>query len=232
MVVAKELAAHCGDEVQSMTDSPGNRRAETVGFVFPVYAWGLPNVVERFIPRLKGCGAKYVWCVMTCGDDMGWTDRILRRQLRRKADLLLDAVWSVQMPNTYVCLPGFDVDSEEVAESKVATTLARLTRIAETIRCRRPEVDVCRGAMPYTKSYLLRYVFNKLLVTDRYFHTTDDCCKCGRCVKNCPLRNISDDRKWKGNCAGCLRCYHDCPKHAVEFGWFTKGKGQKKCVFK
>lgn len=202
---------------------------DIVGLVFPVYAWGIPKVVEEHIEQeLKRSTANYVFAVMTCGDDIGYADRVLLQCL----DGRLDAVFSVHMPNTYVCLPGFDVDTQEVAKAKVQKTKERLPQIAEAIKTRSKVTDVCRGSFPWLKTYVLRPLFNRFLVTDRFFHTTANCSQCQRCVKECPLKNIGTNAdgqiKWgQTRCTGCLRCYHLCPNHAVQFGWFTKNKGQK-----
>lgn len=200
------------------------------GLVFPVYAWGLPSVVETYVKEhlTDIQTADYVFAVMTCGDDMGLADHVLRHLLGGR----LDAVFSVHMPNTYVCLPGFDVDKDEVAEAKVRETLERLPQIASAIQSRQTVTDVCRGALPWLKTRVLRPLFNRFLVTDKYFHTTKECSHCKRCVRGCPLDNIGMDKEghvyWKHeNCTGCLRCYHRCPNRAVRFGKFTKNKGQK-----
>lgn len=224
--VAEKLAHLLNEQLYSITDDD-IKADSSLGLVFPIYAWGMPSVVEQFIKKLKECKAQYVWAVMTCGDDMGFTDKLLDKALRAATPLHLNASWSVQMPNTYVCLPGFDIDDKALADAKIEKTIAKLPTIAEAIRQQQSVTDVNRGPMPYTKSYVLRAVFNATLVTDKYFHTNDDCSHCGKCVKNCPLHNITEDIKWKGNCCGCLRCYHACPKHAIEFGKFTKNKGQK-----
>ncbi|MDE5999215.1 MAG: 4Fe-4S ferredoxin, partial [Bacteroidaceae bacterium] len=80
--------------------------ADVFGMVFPVYAWGIPKVVKEYIQtHMEDIKAsKYVWAVITCGDDIGYADTILNNLLGRP----VDAVFSVHMPNTYVCLPGFD----------------------------------------------------------------------------------------------------------------------------
>lgn len=207
-----------------------NDEADVFGMVFPVYAWGIPKVVKEYIETHQADikAAQYVWAVMTCGDDIGYADSILNKALGREAD----AVFSVRMPNTYVCLPGFDVDKDEVATAKVQETLQRLPSIAESIRQRTKKTEVVRGKMAWVKTYVLRPLFNRFLVTDKYFHTNKYCIQCKRCVRACPLDNITTDAKgnivWKHeNCTGCLRCYHRCPSHAVHFGKFTKNKGQK-----
>lgn len=229
--VADKLSKLLGQEMASMPDG-SITPCDTLGFVFPVYAWGLPEVVETFIRRLSVMKPKYVWAVMTCGDDMGYADSILRKELQ-KVDINLDAVFSVQMPNTYVCLPGFDIDSDDVAERKVRETDEKIPSIVVTINDRKQIVDVVRGPMPFVKTYILRPLFNSTLVTDRFFRVTDECTHCGLCSRQCPLYNISMEEgevKWHGNCTGCLRCYHQCPKRAIQFGQMTKNKGQKKAL--
>lgn len=211
---------------------------ESLGIVFPVYAWGLPRIVEDWLsatfsmrkgnPGGMDLTGRYVWTVMTCGDDMGYTDKVLEKVLGRK----VDACYSVQMPNTYVCLPGFDVDPESLAQRKETATNAALPVIADRLRRRESCRELTRGDMPWIKTYVLRPIFNKYLVTARYFHTNDRCTACGLCAKNCPLGEIAMNGgmpKWNDHkCTGCLRCYHSCPNRAIEWGRFTKGKGQKR----
>jgi len=203
---------------------------DVFGMVFPVYGWGLPKVVTAYIKEHQQdiAAAKYVWAVLTCGDDIGYTDKILNQALGREANLII----SVHMPNTYVCLPGFDIDKDDVAQAKVQETLQRIPSIAESIKNREHKTDVVRGSFAWLKTYILRSLFNRFLVTDKYFHTTKNCIRCKRCVRGCPLNNITTDSEgkiiWKHeNCTGCLRCYHRCPSIAIQFGWFTKNKGQK-----
>lgn len=229
--VADKLKSLLREQLYSMekppTDLPRLKDDEPLGIVFPVYAWGLPNIVTDFLKEVN-VGSRYVWAVMTCGDDMGYTDEVLENVLRRK----VNAIFSVQMPNTYVCLPGFDVDSHELAEMKLKVTDEHLPSIAECINVKENRRELTRGAAPWLKTYILRPLFNKFLVTDKYFKTSVNCTSCGLCAKQCPVNDIQicgGEPSWKHlNCTGCLRCYHNCPKRAIEWGQFTKGKGQKK----
>ncbi len=246
--VAEKLASHLNDSLlynieTLLTPSassvlPERAADEMVGFVFPVYAWGLPRIVEDFLrdvlPTLleKRVGERpYVWAVMTCGDDMGHTDRLLRKALT-KAGLSLCAAFSVQMPNTYVCLPGFTIDSETLAAQKVKTTQEVLPTIAADITARRMVTRVVRGGAAWLKTYVLRPFFNTFLVKDKPFRTTDACTACGLCVRSCPLRDIAmngERPQWgQSSCTGCLRCFHSCPQRAIDWGHQTKGKAQKR----
>ena len=83
--------------------------------------------------------------------------------------------------------------------------------------------------MPRLKSYVLRPLFNRFLVSDRPFHSNEACNGCSLCQKLCPVENIrmrEGHPQWQGRCIGCLRCYHRCPQHAIEYGNQTRKKGQ------
>lgn len=228
--VAQALARHLHEDILNMeTRQPfrGLETEETLGLVFPVYAWGVPGIVEDFLRDME-IGRHYVWTVMTCGDDMGYADRVLERILGRK----LDAAFSVGMPNTYVCLPGFDVDSPVLAQKKVDATRQQLPVIAEQVRQRRTARSLTRGSMARTKTYLLRPLFQKFLLTDRYFKVSNQCNACGLCMAQCPMHDIvpcGEHPTWGHTaCIGCLRCYHNCPRRAIDWGRFTAGKQQKR----
>ena len=201
----------------------------SVGFVFPVYGWNLPLAVKTFISnlRIENTSGAFVFSVMTCGDDIGLCHEILEKELRAK-DIELNAAHSVQMPNTYVCLPFFDVDSNELEASKMEQLQERLPKIINALKSRKTGTDVVKGGMPWIKTHILSPLFNKFMIHDRWFRVTSACNHCGRCAKVCPMNNITakGETTWHGNCTGCLACYHACPHHAIQFGNMTKSKGQ------
>lgn len=244
LVAAQRLSRLTGSPLLPMTAKEAvlpSADDDVWGLVFPVYAWGLPAIVEAFIKRLKvtvnvndEAAMPYTFALLTCGDDVGRADVLLRRALQAKG-VTLNAVFSVQMRNTYVCLPGFDVDSAEVVRTKEQAAHTRLEEIAVRIINRKPSVpgDVHPGPFPWTKSHVLRPLFNAFLTHDSGFHVNPSTCtRCGMCGKVCPLGNIAKNADnlptWQGRCTLCLRCYHACPHHAVAYGKFTVGKGQVK----
>lgn len=241
LYVAKELARLTDDnmlEDMAVADASAQRiDSDVIGFVFPVYAWGLPLVVKHFISKLPTALPKdcFVYAILTCGDDMAYTDRILQKCLEDR-NWHLTTCYSLQMRNTYVCLPGFDTDSEDVVTKKNKIVHERLPLIAEKIlrKDASPDQDLQRGSMPWLKSYILRPAFNRWLISDKRFRVTDACIHCGLCVRQCPLHNISSDSQqnpqWNGHCTHCLRCFHICPKHAINYGKFTRKKRQVKII--
>ena len=235
--VAKQLASQLGDTLIPMADEEALNevyacaKGERVGFVFPVYAWSPPKVVFDFLARVQLDKPNYLYFVCTCGDDTGKT-----------ADMFIDAVkrrgwtchagYSVTMPNTYVSLPGFDVDDCDTERMKVQNAVARVEYIAGEVKqnVRMHKYSCHEGAVPFIKTYVLGPLFNRFLMSPKPFRALDNCTACKRCEKKCPVHNIKVEGKpqWGSNCTMCLACYHVCPIKAIQYGNGTKGKGQYK----
>lgn len=231
--VARQLAEGQNEELLSIAMEIDRNKAYKLkeGFVFPVYAWGPPKIVLRFIHQLKLDKPGYLFFVCTCGDDTGRTAQIFSSAVTRKGWQCV-AGYSVTMPNTYVSLPGFDVDDKDIETQKVQNAVARVRFINEEItsRAQMKQYNCHEGVLPFTKSYLLRPLFNAFLMSPKPFHATEACIGCKKCEKVCPVGNITvtDRPVWGGNCTQCLACYHVCPVHAVEYGKMTGKKGQYK----
>lgn len=242
--VAYELGRRLGDESiiaiegtlasapadASLSLSEGEKR---VVWVFPTYSWGVPPVVARVIRSVRAAdGFAHVchYMVTTCGDDMGRADGIFRRLIGGRGWKAAREAFSVIMPNTYTLMKGFDVDSPDVANSKIAAMPARVSEIAARICSADPEGSLLtRGSFPGIKTGIIFPWFKKFAMSPKPFRFTDACTACGLCARKCPLGNITmsaDGPQWADNCALCLRCYHICPRHAVAYGTATDGKGQ------
>lgn len=212
-----------------------NNDNKPVIWVFPVYSWGIPPVVLKFIKkcRTQGDEKSVHHLILTCGDDVGdaakkWIDLIEKKKWKR------GGIWSVQMPNTYTLMKGFDVDPIELAKNKLSTCRHRIEEIAEKVKKGSDEIDVVKGAFPLIKSYVINPWFVRYAMSSKPFHALENCISCGLCEQDCPTDNIrmlpehdlSARPAWGMNCALCLRCYHHCPVNAIQYGKHTKNKGQ------
>lgn len=72
--VAQKLSELTQDEAADIlslsTSLPLDVTGKRIGLVFPVYAWGLPEPMEKFIRCLTG-KAVFSYGVCTCGADAG-----------------------------------------------------------------------------------------------------------------------------------------------------------------
>ncbi len=231
--IAQEIAALTNDCVCSMSEKepiPTDENSAFLGIVFPVYGWQPPKIVRRFCNTLNRAAAsgRFVYAILTCGTDCGKTLKILRRLMLLRG-IGIDSAYSVIMPDVYVCLPGFEVDKDELRRKKYRNAAKRIYQIAADINARRKRTEVFEGALPRTKTYVLGNLFYKFLVKDKPFNVNSKCTGCGICQKACPVGNVilSDGLPtWNGNCEVCLNFYNSCPNHAINFGNSTMRKGQ------
>jgi NAD-dependent dihydropyrimidine dehydrogenase PreA subunit len=202
-----------------------------VVWVFPIYSWGVPPIVLRFIDKvkLKGGDEARHYMVCTCGDDIGRADDQWRQHLSQRGWTPRGA-FSVIMPNTYVCMKGFDVDSKELEAEKLAAMPARVDEIAAAIERGYADSDVTRGSWAWLKTNVVYGWFRAFQMSPMPFQAdAQKCSSCGLCARSCPLMNIQlkDGRpQWGPSCTMCLRCYHRCPTKAIAYGKQTAEKGQ------
>ena len=217
---------------------PGRQLLETadgslVIWVFPVYSWGVPPVVLRFIDKVRFKGAEKArhYMVCTCGDDVGRTDDQWRHHIGRRGWTPRGA-FSVTMPNTYVCMKGFDVDSPDIEAGKLVAMPGRVEEIRRAIDRGFSDSDLIRGSWAWWKTNLVYGLFRAFKMSPLPFRADPErCTSCGLCARQCPMLNIKlKDRRplWGPACAMCLRCYHHCPVKAIAYGKETDGKGQYK----
>ena len=202
---------------------------ERLGFVFPIYAWAPPKLVLDFIQKLQLADKpEYVYFACTCGDECGHTEKVFRKVIEEKG-WVLSACFSMKMPETYIGMPGFKLDTKENARKKIEAAEVCMSHNIPRLINKERFSEMVLGSAAWLKTYLINGSFNKFATDDRKYRSTEKCIGCGKCVSACPLQNISLEDghpKWHGHCTMCMSCYHHCPVNAIQYGKGTEGKGQ------
>lgn len=255
---AKTLALETGDTLVSIPEVINSdcsftlEKDEHVGFIFPIHGWRVPNIVKEFLTKLtiKTLGEDtshvkhYCFCLVTAGDTIGKAMERFQQQLKSVTvndALSLKAVCSLIMPESYVGLPGMDVDTKEKEFEKKELASKQLKEFSNILK-QHPHKDsnqiwgwnqLIRGPIPSFFSGPVGGFFERFLITDKPFHVDSRrCVKCGICANVCPVGDIKGglgfEPEWlhNGKCLTCFSCYHHCPHHAIEFGKRTQKKGQ------
>lgn len=237
---AEYLARQTADRAISITDTAAEcsytlSPDERLGFCFPVHGWRPSILFRQFISRLKlkGYNNNYCYALCTAGDNIGESMDLLESDLSHLG-IHLNSKCSLIMPESYLGLPFFKLDSSEKESRKIKNASIKLRVFADVVaeyRVGFSELDY--GRWPRLNTRLLGGVFTNKLLTDAPFKVDESkCVRCGRCSEVCPTDNISYDENniphWNndGSCITCFACYHHCPARAIDYGSRTKGKGQ------
>lgn len=219
--VARQLARLTGDEAYDITnlkEVPKIEHAKRIGFVFPVYAWGTPEIMVDFASKLPKTQA-FTFGVCTCGGDAGLT----MKQFSKRYPL--SSSYSLLMPNNYII--GSDTDDEAEILQKITAGREALEQMAQEILRQERVYRVHEGALAGLKSHLANFGFNKFARSAKPFSAGDSCSGCGQCARNCPASAISlRDGKpvWAAQCFQCLRCINECPQQSIQYGKATAGR--------
>lgn len=242
--VAGSIASKIGEESKAIARlDASNEKFEGshLGFMFPIYSWGVPPIMLDFIKALPDSFIDDVkkrkipvWMVCTCGDETGEAPQMFQKAIGERG-LKSIGFWSVIMPNTYILLPGFDVDLDEIETYKIDHAPKRVAEIASDIQKGEWRTDVMFGPKAGLKTKLIYPLFKKWGINPRKWNCTQECISCGKCAGACPVGNVklhSGRPVWGKDCVSCLACYHICPTHAIEYGRATSRKGQYRCPLK
>lgn len=205
---------------------------EKLIIVAPVHAWYPALFVKMFLLFLlvHEIFFRYAYMVFTCGDDCGEANKEATRLMNIIADKFCTA-FSVQMPNTYILLPGFDVDDEKTRKKKLDAAPERVNQIAKCILDNTSDPQLYyAGHAAWFKSRVLHPMFRKFVMKRSKFYVTEACNGCGICQRICPIKiiqlNALRQPEWNKTCIQCLACLHHCPQQAIQWGNQTQKKGR------
>lgn len=192
---------------------------ENIGFVFPMYCAGMPNIVVRFFQQIHLGKAGYVFSVITCGSSIQGSPVKPIADLCNKAGHILNSSWFVQMPSNF--FPKEESVCTDKQKEVFSAAEKKLASIADSISSRESVSDkhTLAGKLMYLAAY--KPFMRTIPSFDKKFTVSNDCNSCMTCVKVCPVNNIiSGDGKrpeWQHHCEACLGCMQFCPKGAISY---------------
>lgn len=228
MRVANELASVIGSsKVISASDQIDKNlpaKAETIGFVFPVYSLGIPSIMEKLIKSIDLGDAKYIYAIATMGGSYGISFDQIEKILKSKGKKLSGS-FSFSFggnSNLFMKIPGTTpILSNEELDKRFLDMKRRISLIAQKINSgisvKETRTKGFFRALSTVSSKGFKMGLGRF---DKGFHV-ENCTKCGLCAKSCPVNNIQlscSGPVWKGKCEGCLRCFNICPENALLFG--------------
>jgi len=223
--LAEEFAAALGGAelvpISSLPQQETPIEGDTVGIFFPVYCFGIPRIVSRFLIRArvrKGAPQPYIYAACTSGG-LPCAALPMANELLAKSGLKLSAGFTFTMPGNYI--PLYGPASEERQRKMFETASKKISKVAEIVKAhevKKPESSFF--PMNLIGRVVARRAIACLAAADRWFWFDSKCDCCGLCAKICPVNNIALDGgrpRWNHNCEQCMACLQWCPKEAIQF---------------
>ena len=192
-------------------------RDDIIGFVYPVYFWGLPRSVETFIKELNIANPEaYIFAVATYGGMTSGVNGMVSNLLKEKG---LNLSYAKQLKCVENYIPYYKINDTE-------DLFKRVNQKLKTISSDITQKKIHRAGK-YTFVNHLVHSFYPSVDSDNLLTVADSCIGCGICSKVCPISNINmvdSFPMFKNHCDHCLGCVHNCPQASIDWNKKTQGK--------
>ena len=88
LYAAKQIVQNLGDaeliSISKVIDTDIDFSCEKIVIVFPVYLWGLPNIISEFIKKIKVPNTTSVYAIATNGGLAGDPHKYIKEILKKK----------------------------------------------------------------------------------------------------------------------------------------------------
>jgi ferredoxin len=194
--------------------------ADFTGIFFPVYCFGIPGILSRFLERvqpMKEQGNRFIYAVCSSGGYPGAALPLVEDTLQIK-NIDLNSCFHIRMISNYIPL------SEPPDQKRMEAVFAKAERALRVAVIAVKKRRRTRPLRVFPIDTFLKFVARRAVTTlegsDSAFHlAADRCTGCGTCSQVCPASNISmDDNEhpvWHHHCEQCMACLQWCPAQAI-----------------
>ena len=207
-------------QIKSMSNQPPNQPVggpeENIGFVFPVYYWGMPRIVKEFIENLDIIKETYIFAVVNYKglkfDTLGMVNDVLQQK-----DTELAYGYGIKMPGNAINYYGSP--SSEKTQKIIENADIKIDEVAKAIV--RKEVRPIRRLGTFISKWGNASLHKNIEKFDKKFTVTENCNGCGTCSEVCPVGNIKIKNQkpvWQHHCERCMACIQWCPTEAIQYG--------------
>ncbi|MDR1231335.1 MAG: EFR1 family ferrodoxin, partial [Spirochaetaceae bacterium] len=198
------------------------KQYDSIGFVYPVYFWGLPRIVIEFIKNinLKNNKNAYYYSVATYGGIAGNAVYQIYELLLNIHAIKLNYSQKLHMFANYVA--AYDMSNKTEAITKKSNK--KLIPIINAIKTKKNN-----KVSTLTKIFesMNKKFVETVLDMDKDFSVNTNCTGCGLCKKMCPVHNIemlNNKPQYKHHCEQCMACIQFCPQKAINYKNLTQNR--------
>jgi ferredoxin/flavodoxin len=217
---------------KSISDVQSYSPKGIVGFVFPVYYCGIPQIVCDFIKKIDLSNTLYTFVVATYGATGGNGGCLHQaKNIFLQKNIRLNAGFYIKTVDNFI-LWTWDVPSKAKQQKVHKLTDIKVQKITKCITKKDEYFDESFTEYIGPKIFGYKNFISNVNVSDKLFFIGSECNSCGICAKVCPTYNIklsNDKPEWKSEyCQRCLACLHLCPQKTINYGKNTKKRSRYK----
>ena len=222
LMLARMLADELGDteviNIVSCSEENMPPQADSVGIVFPVYAFGMPRIMYNFVEKiLQVNDSTYVFSLTNYADAGGASALKQLEKVLKSKNISLHAGFGLKMPSNYIPFGG--AESLEKQDKHFTNAANQMRKFAEIVKEQPENYFYKRSLIPMFISKIMYKLFMRNLDKEaKKFYANSNCTSCGLCARICPTNNINlvdGIPAWGDNCEQCMACLQWCPETAI-----------------
>jgi ferredoxin/flavodoxin len=201
-----------------------NKEYDSIGFIYPVYFWGIPNNVKNFISDMiiKNNENTYFYAIATYGGFAGNGLKLLNRMLLEK-NIKLKYGKTLKIFANYIVSFNMPIKFRKILEKSDK----KLMPIIDSIKNK--QINFI-GKINKTINRFYEKSIESLQDKDKNYTVDSNCIGCGICKEVCPVNNIEiieSKPEFKHKCEQCMSCIQYCPQKAINYKELSEGNKLK-----
>jgi flavodoxin/Pyruvate/2-oxoacid:ferredoxin oxidoreductase delta subunit len=189
---------------------------DTIFIGYPVHGYGMPPIIRQFIETLPEGNLKNVVIFSSFGGLSGGAETVVAKLLVEKGYQPI-GYCGILMPKNNPA--GSDIQQQPI-EKYVASARIKVSHFCQKITEGKTTVRTFSLGNYIIGSRLNKYQISHLSQDfSKKAYTDKKCIYCLKCVKMCPVRNITYQNSqisFSNHCLCCLRCFNNCPVSAIQ----------------
>ena len=208
------ISVDCFKIEEAHTQDVSLHKYSALGIAYPIHAFNAPKIVIDFVNRLPKTSSMNTFIIPTAGEEhkinFASSDLLIKKLSMKGHKVFYNKL--IEMPSNYIT---------KHSEEKVIEILCKAKETIPNIAKRIIELKPCfmeKKLGSKVISFFGRVEWLGAPIMGKFYYAKRDCIRCGKCIHNCPNKNIVMSKKvigFKWHCGMCMRCIYQCPRSAI-----------------